>query len=567
MPQSSLPRHTVRSVAWSLLFLSLAACPGRTIPASTGAGGSTTDPSPQLPHFPVLGFIPPEVSFLVVGRQVAATTEGLRAFLEPFQELDRGLTPARIDRELRREIGVGLLDSGDLTDAGFDPTGDIAVFSDGRSISFALPVANDQRLRAFLDTQTRTMTTHVRTYRGLLVTSWKQGWRGRGAFTRLDRYLLINLVEGKALEPKGAAADKKEAADKLPWRAAPHAWLDAILAARAARRTVTGAKPLQRAIAALPPGQDLIGFVDVRAMNQALNGWTRRDKHSCSGLDRDLELVRRVVAGIKLRRRAARGTLVVDLASPASEGLKRATAAGPVLPAKLRHQAPLCGSWHVDPAYLAGLVERLGRRRCGALFELVRELRWLARVVRRRRVALAHLGGRGIAAAVIAAGRSGAGVDVRAGLAAPCPDEAARRYFTSQLPLETGGPTMTKGRSIHRVTTARPLHASPRLCLDDGMMRLTSGQGVMALMLEPAPKPSPGRLFSLRLEPGRIADVRALLRLLEDPPATTAASGRSTRSYRDLDRLALTISRYARARIEGMVKPGGLRVEVEYSLR
>ena len=32
-------------------------------------------------------------------------------------------------------------------------------------------------------------------------------------------------------------------------------------------------------------------------------------------------------------------------------------------------------------------------------------------------------------------------------------------------------------------TTSQPLPASPRLCLDDKMMRLTSGQGVMELML------------------------------------------------------------------------------------
>jgi hypothetical protein len=90
---------------------------------------------------------------------------------------------------------------------------------------------------------------------------------------------------------------------------------------------------------------------------------------------------------------------------------------------------------------------------------------------------------------------------------------------------------------------------------------------MMELMLEPAASLPPGRLFSLRLEPGRIADLRALLRLLEDPPVAAAASGRSSRNSRELDRLALTISHYARARIEGRLKPGGLRVEVEYSLR
>jgi len=568
MNQAAHAPRTARPLAWGLLIVLVAACPDRTRPPSTSAGGSGAATRVELP-FSVLGLIPREVSFLMVGRQVATTSEGLRTFLEPLQDLDQDLTPTRIDRALRREIGVGLLDSGDLTDAGFDPVGDFAVFSDGRSLGFALPVADDQRLRAYLDNQTRALTTQVRTYKGLLVTSWKRGRRGRGAFTRLDRYLLIDLIEGKALDPKGAAAEKKkEAAGWQPWRAAPHGWIDAILKARAARSSVAGGDSFRWAHRALPPDQDLLAFIDVRALNPSLNTWTRREKKACAELDNDLEQVRRLAAGIKLRRRGALGTLLVDLAPAAMTQLKGAIAVGPNLPAAGWDKAPGRGSWHVDPAYLAKIIERMGRRRCGALFDLVRELRWIARTIRAKRAAVAHLGGRGIAAAVQAAGKTPqGGIALRGGVVAPCPDEAARRYFTAHIPLEPGGPSTIKGRPVHQVSTSRPLSAAPQLCIDGGLMRLSVGKSVMESLLGPAPVPLPGRLFALWLEPGRIADVRSLLRMLEDPPTTAAMTRGRRRASRRLDRLALTINRYARVQIEGKIEPGWLRIEAEYRLR
>jgi hypothetical protein len=101
-----------------------------------------------------------------------------------------------------------------------------------------------------------------------------------------------------------------------------------------------------------------------------------------------------------------------------------------------------------------------------------------------------------------------------------------------------------------------------QVCLEDELMRLAVGESVMRRLLggEGTPPRPPTSLLTLRVQPGRIADIRALLALLERQPASSSHN-------QELDQLSAMLSRYALIKLDGELAPPGIRIEAEYKLR
>lgn len=552
--------ETALVVAISLLSLG-AGCPASG-PGTQKAGvsGESRAIDREVP-FRVLKLVPARTVGLVVARKLGSTAEALRGFVQPFAELDRHMSVEKIGRSLRREIGVNLFDLGEVSDAGFDLNGDLAVFFAGRSLFFVLPVADEERLDKFIAEQTRSLTTYVRSYRGTVVTTWKMSYKERGALLRIGGYLVIRLTR----------TGRSQASSKKP-KALP--WLDEMLASHRSGRTIAGSPIFDWSTRVLPDRNDLLAFLDVRRANRSLNRLFDRSRTGCDGMERDLEQVRRIAAGVKLGQRDVQARFVVDLTSEAQKALRSHATTGPAMPGGVWEMAPARFAWRLDPIYLAGVVERAGRRRCGVLLEVIREFRGLARAVRRKQEQFRRWSGSGLAAALLSARRPAPGsADIRAAVIAGCRGAPCRRFFESAFSTSTSRRETIEGRPVFKVDhVLSGLTAPVRVCLKDDLMRLAVGEGVMRPLLErgegTVPRP-PTSLFTLRVQPGRIADVRALLALLERQPASMTAVSSSARRYRnqELDQLSAMLSRYALIQLDGELAPPGIRIEAEYKLR
>jgi hypothetical protein len=121
------------------------------------------------------------------------------------------------------------------------------------------------------------------------------------------------------------------------------------------------------------------------------------------------------------------------------------------------------------------------------------------------------------------------------------------------------------------VASETTLTEKARLALGGGVLRLVAGDGLMERLLSPKLQSAPpGRLISLRIEPGRLADLRAALKLLDEkaPPSSPWGYGYSRRSRSDeLDRLANLVSSAAVLALDVSLAPPVLRVEMECLLR
>jgi hypothetical protein len=497
-----------------------------------------------------------------VARKLGSTVEALRGFARPFVELDRHMSVERIGRSLRRELGVNLFDLGEVSDAGFDLDGDLAIYFTGRSLVFVLPVADEERLDKFIAEQTRSLTTYVRSYRGTVVTTWKMGYKERGALLRVGGYLVIRLTRN------GLSRASSKRPKGLPW-------LDEMLSSSRSGPTIAGSPIFEWSTGVLPGRHDLLAFIDVRQVNRSLNRLFDRSRSVCEAMERDLEQVRRLAAGAKLGQRGVRARLVADLSSEAEKALRSRAARGPTLPSGVWNAAPARFAWRLDPLYLVGLIERAGRRRCGVLLEAIRELRGLARAVRRRREQFQRWGGNGLAAALLSSRRPAS--DIRAALIAGCRDSSCRRFFEAAFSTSAGRHETIEGRPVFKVDHVLcGLTAPMRVCFEDDVMRLAVGEGVVRRLLRGGEGAAPVShirppidLFSLRVQPGRISDIRALFVLLESQPASMTAVSPSVRRYRneELDQLSAMLSRYALIELDGDLAPPGIRIEAEYKLR
>ncbi len=556
-------RRTLPILALSL-FLFTSGCPGTTQPPPrTGP-----DRVPALAGFPATALVPASATAVVAVRRLATLSEFLRGAIEPLRILDSRRTADGLDQEFRREWGVSPLELGDLEDAGFDGAGDVVVFASGASPTIALRVGDEARLKKLLAERTKAVTTYLKQHRGHEVTSWSYAPRTRASFLVLRGYFLLHLEELSADQPappKGGWGGKLGAPAE-----AGMAWLDEIMDAGA--KGVSGPGwVLERTSGEL---RDLVAFVDparLAAAARTLAGKARRA--DCDKLDTGLAGIARAGAAFKLQKRSLRGQAVLELGDAAQKELRaQLERAAVALPRPLFAKAPVRAEWRVSPSYLATVAGTYSSRECGMPYTWLAEYlssSRLADLIRRNGGFLSQLGS-ALSAALFSSDEKGQGTFVfKAALVARCKG-AAIDYVRRSLPIASGEKEKIAGREVEKVSPQeRTLQERVRVLLADDLLRLTSGEDLMESLLGAAPPVAEDQLLAIRLEPGKVADLRSLLKLLEDQPASPSPWGGyyGRRQAEELDQLANLLSSYAKLELGARLRGALLDLSLEYRLR
>jgi hypothetical protein len=541
-----LAERSMRRRLALLLSLVLTACPssqkgpveGPPIPAGAGAFGA-------------LELVPPNVSYLVAVRRLSTLSEALRGFLEPLRVVNSNLTIERVDQEIRRELGASFLDANEIDDGGFDLSGDAALYSTDASPTLIARVVDETRLSKFLADRTKSVTTYIKPYKNLVVTSWVQAPDVRGTYVRVGRYFVLHysLLSAPAKQEK-------------PPSEAPHTWLEEILAAQQSRRSALSGEGLRWVLDQIKEDRDAVLFVDGQRLAQGLKVLTATTAPTCGEAHDELAHLRRLAAGFRLQKREMRARVIVDLSAEAQKDLRLQMVAGVVLPPKIRDRGALRLDWQLKPRLLPDLVARLGKKECGPAAKVIAFLGSWTNLLRS---AEAGRFSNGLSAAILEADERGQGtVHLRGAVIGGC-SEQERGAFQRDLPSD--GKELIAGKEVQKVTTTTMLTERVRLALSDGLLRVAAGDGLMEQLL--AKPPTAGdTLVSLRLEPGRLADVRAALKVFDAPPAPATPWGYRPRSRNDdLDQLAHLISAYALLRIEARAVAPGVQINAEYRLR
>jgi hypothetical protein len=539
-------RPMSRPCVLPLLLVLLTACPtpqrgpveGPPIPAGAGAFGA-------------LELVPPNVSYLLAVRRLSTLSEALRGFVEPLRVINSNLTIERVDQEIRRELGASFLDANELDDGGFDLSGDVALYATDASPTLIARVVDETRLSKFLADRTKSVTTYIKPYKNLVVTSWVQSPEVRGTYVRIGRYFVLRY----SLLGEPAKQEK-------PPSEAPHPWLDEILAVQQSRRSALSGEALRWVLDQIKEDRDAVLFVDGPRLAQGLKALTAKTAPTCGAAHDELAQLRRLAAGFRLQKREMRARVIVDLSPEAQKDLRQQMVRGAILPAKLRDRAGLRLDWQLKPPFLPALVARLGKKECGPAAKVIAFLGGWTDLL--RHPVAVRLGG-GISAAILESDERGQGtIHLRAAAIGGC-DDQQRRALARDLPGD--GKETVAGKEVQRVTTTTVLTERVRLALSDGLLRLAAGDGLMEQLL--AKPPTAGdSMVSLRLEPGRLADVRAALKVFDAPPPPATPWGYRPRSRNDdLDQLAHVISAYALLRIEARAVASGVQIDAEYRLR
>jgi hypothetical protein len=513
--------------------------------------------------------VPASASAVVAVRRLATLSEFLRGAVEPLRIVDTRKTADGLDQEYRRDWGVSPLELVDLEDAGLDGTGDLVLFSTGASPTLVVKIGDEARLKKFLGERTKTVTTYLKQHRGQEVTSWSHQPRVRASFLRFRGYFILHLEElgadAVAARPAAGWGGKLGTPAESGLR-----WLDEILdAAEGKGGELAGLSWVLRRTSG--EHRDLIAFLDparLAAAAAALRAPTRRS--ACAKLDAELAGIARAGAAFRLQKRSLRVQAALELGAAAQKALRGKLEGGVALPPPIWERAPIRAEWQLSPSYLLGLAAGYSSRECGTPYTWIAEhlsSSRLADLLRRNGGFLAQLGG-ALSAALFVSDEKGQGTFViRGALVARCKGTAID-YVRRELPIAADGREKIRGREVqHLSPRERILQERVRVLLADDLLRLTSGDGLMESLLDAA-KPPGERLLSIHLEPGKVADLRSLFKLLEDQPATPSPWGyHGRRQAEELDQLANLISSYAKLRLEGRLRGAEVDLELEYRLR
>lgn len=548
------------------LLCATVGCPGATQPQP-----KTGPERPRaLAGFPATAFVPATATAVVAVRRLATLSEFLRGAIEPLRILDQRKTADGLDQEFRRDLGLSPLELVDLEDAGFDGAGDVVVFAVGASPTIALKIGDEPRLKKFLAERTKAVTTYLRQHRGHGVTSWNYAPRTRASFLQLRGYFFLHLEELAADAPTEKKSGGWGGRIGSPADAGL-TWLDEILDAGSGAPETGLAWVLTRTSA---EQRDLVAFVDparIAAASRALQGKARRKE--CEKLDAGVAGIARAGVALRLQKRALRAQLVVELGAAAEKELRaKLDTEGVALPRALFAKAPIRAEWRLSPSFLATLASGYASRDCGLPYSWVADhlsSSRLADLIRRNGGFLNQVGG-ALSAALFTSDEKGQGTFViRSALVARCKG-AAIDYVRRSLPIASDGKEKIAGREVERVTPReRTLQERIRVLIADDLLRLTSGEDLMDVVLAAPSRAATDEVLAIQLEPGKVADLRSLLKLLEDQPATPSPWGGyyGRRQAEELDQLANLLTSYARLRLAARLKGAALDVELEYRLR
>ncbi|MCA9664676.1 MAG: hypothetical protein KC503_03780 [Myxococcales bacterium] len=551
-----------RSLLPISLVAVLAACP------SSKPNKPTVAPPPPervISAFRVADRMPAEVTYAGLARSLSVFVDGLRAALRPLRVLERSLTPDRIDAVLRRSLGWNPLDLGELDDAGFDLDASVGFFSVGVEPTALLPIKSKKRLEKFLAARTTKLKVFIRRVKGRTHTSVALDSSARLSWVVLDGYLAMHI----SMRPAGvSSSDWKPTAS----------WFDAIASKLPRGRSLSGSRALAWVLEGAGKRRDLAAYLDPPRFSKAAKAFGRAMPSSCEAHRAELSELPRVGAVALFKKARVDVALRAELGKSAAAALVKMTDGAPALPASIHDKAPLRLQIAFDANAIAQLSRRIGNRRCGPIFEVARELRYLPALFSAMPV-LRYSAGR-LAAALLKADERGQGTlhIEGAALIAPASDADSKR-IAATLTL-TGKPETIANKQVRVLSPSVNVAQTMRVFADATRIALTSGEGLMqALLAAPLGGASKGprTLLSFHATPSGVADLRAPLKLVENRRPSISRYSRISRyrrhyrygRYAPLDALGHLLSSYKQLDIDVKVDPdrGELRAGLRYSTR
>ncbi|MBP8807057.1 MAG: hypothetical protein KBG48_13810 [Kofleriaceae bacterium] len=306
--------------------------------AVLGCGGRSTPRSGRAELYPAARFVPADATYAIAARSGDDLVRVLR-------DLADGLGPAvQVDAAalgalLAEELGLDLLSSAALVDAGVDLAGGVAVWGHGGvSPVLAVALADPARLAAHIDRLRQGgLVLATSTVDGHEVSTWRPE-RGLAIhWVAIDRYLLIHL------ELTGE-------------RATPDAWLRTALAAGGrfvehpdlAAAVAAGASHLGLAT---PP---VVGVIRPAQLRAAVLG---EHLPACAALVAPVGRVFVAAAsGADRQPSESRGVITVEVGAAAA-GIAAAALPAPPGWAAARADAPLVVEWGLDLRRVEAAVE------------------------------------------------------------------------------------------------------------------------------------------------------------------------------------------------------------------
>ena len=314
----------------TVLVVALTACSG----PSVGSGqASSQQVSLANTRFPALRFAPKEPTYAVASARTADMVTGVRELLNAIGLLADG-DVAVIDRELTRKYGVNPLSVDSLTSIGIDAGKSAVVFSADIWPTAVVPVADEERLSAFLD--------KVRPRKGLQV----RQFRGRDWYSHpLDDDVIVQWIRWEGHLAVRLTLDSE--VTNVDWLA------DMFDDARTLAHSGTLQQVLQTVDASVEsanvaglfnPGDLLSRFAEI------VPGDKGKALLGCARLLSPLSGA--VAVGAHIDWGAARGSLSIGLQPDAAAALREHLLRPPPGYASVREQAGLYASMTVDPWWL-----------------------------------------------------------------------------------------------------------------------------------------------------------------------------------------------------------------------
>lgn len=319
-----------------VLVMALGGCGGK--PA---AGPEPASAPPLLAPYPALRWVPADATYVITATRLRDAAGVMRELLAgvgiPFD-----LSPGQIDGAMREALGLSVIMAEDLAGAGLDLDGGTAIFSSALHPVVVLPVADQGRLRAFVDEFRAARSVGVRQIMGHTVYRWDAGGSAL-EWAHLDDWLLLYWG------PTGAAGDVSwlQAALAIPARGGMAAAPELSAAVRSSGAILGGDAP--------PP---MVGIARPAELRRHLGEVLPPSLRGCL---EPLAPVRSLALGVRSDWSGADGALVAGLEPAAAAALRqhRPEPAPPGL-ASLRAEAALYGAVAVDLHWLGGLLSGLG---------------------------------------------------------------------------------------------------------------------------------------------------------------------------------------------------------------
>jgi hypothetical protein len=478
---------SVRLSTSSLLLgaaLALVAC--RTVPVK-GGGASAGKETQAAKTYPVSRRVPATSTYFIAAARLDQGLAAVRDFLRPVGKLEPFADPANLDQALRGEMGFSPLDPADLAEVGLAMDGNVALFGE-LTPTFALPVADKEKLEAATQRLTQGLPIVVSEVGGTTLRVWRDG----------DDFLAWAVIDSWVFVHIGNTDVE-----------APNAWFEAI----------TGDGPKLSHDADLDwarqhaRGEQALGLVRWPALAAVVRAKAdRADERTpqCDALNGALAAaLGRMAIGAELAPGKVQGEMFVEVAPPLLASLTAHVAPAPDAAYRgLAGEAGLAIDLGVDLAWLGRSLAPFDTRDCGEMVELVSELDpadW-------EDPAAAALGGPTFSSyhlALLGGTLGFGGADIQGVGWFGVIDEGRARQALAQIgPIRAGAAGAVKVEMIDVPGAASPVELS----FSGGALKVGMGKGLIAkLTAGGGAAAGPGELFGLAVRPDKVPDLIAAL--------------------------------------------------------